>query len=1489
MSHSSRPVRRICLASLVANAGGGSQYRQGLMQLSRLVVRALHANRSPDVGPVTSEGDACAAPSSVRALLSKLMTCLLGGLSRDSDREIRLLYAQWLGALGVIDPSRLSFTVCPSESTPVGSVSAALNWAHLFPFDVLMELAKIYMRAASPKQLDSAALAIQELLRLFAVPGTSLATAANLPDISRFISGTALWTKFSQSVQDLFIPLLNSKYAVEAFTDWNSIETPIFGQDSCQSYESWIRLWCGSLKVHVLEPATNRMFQVCEPVIKSDMEFARYLLHPVALQVLIEGSQVAITRLRAEVLSVLETVADAEQPGEQTAGSPADFLIRGLPHIAPAMGSPRRPWRPWYPLAAQTVFSLLDYLSEWHRARSADHSAVVTAIARAAGNRSGGGFKPTEDEKARLTELNLALTRVSEFFESLAHTVQARASLRIGGLARALRHWELAFSEDEVAQKALYVSGFIDRQEAPPGPLISQKGQESLLGILETFTALHDTDGLVGVLAQMQQVEVSALSATTDNDSLRISMLRALQLENEDQLDMACATYEHALATFKGEFQPLGLHAGLFRCQLPDPARLQALIARTDALLTVHPPGTFKTAAWTRKLNEYRTEAVIRLADWEKLDQVVSLALRSQQRRNFLDELRLSQMNNLATAALEGSRGYLRACEPLVKLSLLTEVEGIIGLGDQLAKEIAAVNRHGLPTCRRNSDVCNMLSWLEARLQQSGSALHTLEPVLAIRHSTIQLISAGLKEAACASRSALCQQLRTHQIRLLDSALANSWLQRAKLARRAGQFMAAYTCVLNAERCGSPGALTERAKLLWQTGKREAALTCLDEGLRLTSAAPTSRRHVQPLAMPPPVSRPGTKECSSKSPVSPCAQQTLLLRARYCEETSRFDFDTTRHLYSDICETFSGCEEAHFRLAHYVDEARNSSGSQHDLLLKVALEHYGKALACGSQFIYQSMPRFLTLWLDYGAEVAKTQKQSSIPSNIRCAGDHKSTAVDVATTFDEVQNLMRQNLQKIPPYQFYTALGQILSRVCHEHPNIIKMLIDLIVRIFVAYPQQTIWFLMSLHNSTVTQRRERAQQIFASVMSLQNSLAQFLSDCIAFCAHLKTICDLFVTPDNRDVKSFSISQAARPLTRLLEKCDFSQVLIPVHRQLVPALLRPRAPQEEVRSHLPFGPSDRFVCLARLEDKVEILGSQTRPKKMIWIGSDGRRYVIVAKPNDDLRKDSRLMDMNSIINKFLLKNPETRHRALQIRTYAVIPLSENGGLIEWACNTQPFRSILTKLYAEIGRPFNWMKMNQNTPQLDDPLEYEARETFARTCAVMSMVGYVLGLGDRHTENILFDCTTGGLVHVDFSCVFNNGLTLPWPERVPFRLTRNLVHAMGPTGYEGTFRRCAEVTMRLLRREIDPLMAVFRPIYFDALVEQGGGSRASDDSTSTRRSRRLGHEVAAIDKVSRAAMEKLTDMEDRLRGKITEHDDFSKLLPMSVEGQVARWFN
>lgn len=40
----------------------------------------------------------------------------------------------------------------------------------------------------------------------------------------------------------------------------------------------------------------------------------------------------------------------------------------------------------------------------------------------------------------------------------------------------------------------------------------------------------------------------------------------------------------------------------------------------------------------------------------------------------------------------------------------------------------------------------------------------------------------------------------------------------------------------------------------------------------------------------------------------------------------------------------------------------------------------------------------------------------------------------------------------------------------------------------------------------------------------------------------------------------------------------------------------------------------------------------------------------------------------------------------------------------------------------------------------------------------------------------------------------GLTLEMPEMVPFRLTQNLVDGFGVSGYEGVFRRCAEITLQ-----------------------------------------------------------------------------------------------
>src|ERR1700761_400082 len=65
--------------------------------------------------------------------------------------------------------------------------------------------------------------------------------------------------------------------------------------------------------------------------------------------------------------------------------------------------------------------------------------------------------------------------------------------------------------------------------------------------------------------------------------------------------------------------------------------------------------------------------------------------------------------------------------------------------------------------------------------------------------------------------------------------------------------------------------------------------------------------------------------------------------------------------------------------------------------------------------------------------------------------------------------------------------------------------------------------------------------------------------------------------------------------------------------------------------------------------------------------------------------------------------------------------------------------------------------------------------------------------------------------------DQGKTLETPERVPFRLTQNMIDGLGVTGVEGVFRIACEVTMQLLRDNKDSLMSVLDAFIHDPLVE------------------------------------------------------------------------
>jgi len=74
----------------------------------------------------------------------------------------------------------------------------------------------------------------------------------------------------------------------------------------------------------------------------------------------------------------------------------------------------------------------------------------------------------------------------------------------------------------------------------------------------------------------------------------------------------------------------------------------------------------------------------------------------------------------------------------------------------------------------------------------------------------------------------------------------------------------------------------------------------------------------------------------------------------------------------------------------------------------------------------------------------------------------------------------------------------------------------------------------------------------------------------------------------------------------------------------------------------------------------------------------------------------------------------------------------------------FKPVMRHYFTEKHRePMAWFSMRLN---------------YTRSVAVTSIVGHILGIGDRHCSNILIDKMTGELVHIDFGIVFED-VSLP----------------------------------------------------------------------------------------------------------------------------------
>lgn len=188
----------------------------------------------------------------------------------------------------------------------------------------------------------------------------------------------------------------------------------------------------------------------------------------------------------------------------------------------------------------------------------------------------------------------------------------------------------------------------------------------------------------------------------------------------------------------------------------------------------------------------------------------------------------------------------------------------------------------------------------------------------------------------------------------------------------------------------------------------------------------------------------------------------------------------------------------------------------------------------------------------------------------------------------------------------------------------------------------------------------------------------------------------------------------------------------------------------------------------------------------------------------MRQDAVMEQVFELCNQVLRRDRGTRRRGLCIRTYKVVPLATQAGLLEFVNNTIPMsvwltnahrlcvvsrficddisylpfrynptdmtpsegasklRQISTRphdkafaihLFKEVRKRFRPVLRHFFTERHKVPLAwFETRLNYSRSAATTSIIGHILGLGDRHISNILLDQVTGEVVHIDLGIAF-----------------------------------------------------------------------------------------------------------------------------------------
>jgi phosphatidylinositol 3-kinase len=225
--------------------------------------------------------------------------------------------------------------------------------------------------------------------------------------------------------------------------------------------------------------------------------------------------------------------------------------------------------------------------------------------------------------------------------------------------------------------------------------------------------------------------------------------------------------------------------------------------------------------------------------------------------------------------------------------------------------------------------------------------------------------------------------------------------------------------------------------------------------------------------------------------------------------------------------------------------------------------------------------------------------------------------------------------------------------------------------------------------------------------------------------------------------------------------------------------------QETEYYLPIDP--RLKIKGTISEECTVFKSAKCPVKYTFkVTEDTKEYNhhedkdhmrVMFKYGDDLRQDQLILQMINYMDS-LLKN---MHLDYEFTTYKTLATSKSDGFVEFVPNSRTIFDI-KKLYNNQIRAYYEEISNHNEDELNKKLD-----SYINSCAGYCVVTYILGIGDRHLENLMID-NKGRLFHIDFGYILGKD---PKPMPPPIKLCKEMVECMGGKGskrYEEFQQKC-----------------------------------------------------------------------------------------------------